>query len=509
MKHQALRQKLMVSNDQGSLLVICLFTVVVLLGISAAFMLLVTSELRMADRQRLETTAFHVAEAGIERGIYDLRRDFEIDSGETHPWTDGDINDVTVNFTDTVTYEPLRSNVAFHDGIYSLTLRKISADYICLRSVGTVDNVSSTIEVYARITDLNPWGNAIFAGEGASGTTINGNVNIAGSVLILASSLTDTDTAVDIVILSGNAEIVANNYNNLSSTLKAKVPALELTDADGDGNVDDQTLNAVLRVRRGRVSLSGSATVGSSDSPNNGQKETVDAVYVTDGFSGNQGASSVYSDNGTSEAYDLGESVVFPSLDDPAEGYSSSYEYFENEGYTLTAGDISDLNNMSSKTSFTFGDANGSASWDGSTLTVNGMLYVNDETKDITLGNSKTDVVYSGEASILAKGNVNIEGNLITSGNNSFPDSILGVMTAQSLMIGTSSQLDVMGMFYAEGAVATNKQTEILGSIVSNYFDFSGQVPSIFQVPAAASKLPKGMIAGSTKWYAVAGWIKK
>ena len=71
------------------------------------------------------------------------------------------------------------------------------------------------------------------------------------------------------------------------------------------------------------------------------------------------------------------------------------------------------------------------------------------------------------------------------------------------------ANINDMGLFYAEGQVTVQKQTDITGTIVSNYFDFGTNVPSIFQVPDAADNLPPGMISGTGSWIMkIVSWQK-
>ena len=78
---------------------------------------------------------------------------------------------------------------------------------------------------------------------------------------------------------------------------------------------------------------------------------------------------------------------------------------------------------------------------------------------------------------------------------NCFPvNNIIGIMATGDMMVGSTSQLSMMGAFYSEGACITEKQSNILGTFVANYFNMGKNVPSIFQVPALARNLPYGMI---------------
>ena len=61
-------------------------------------------------------------------------------------------------------------------------------------------------------------------------------------------------------------------------------------------------------------------------------------------------------------------------------------------------------------------------------------------------------------------------------------------------MVGSTAQLSIMGAFYSEQTIKTEKQTNVAGTFVASYFDMGKNVPSIFQVPALAQNLPYGMI---------------
>jgi hypothetical protein len=352
--------------------------------------------------------------------------------------------------------------------------------------------------------NLSPWNNAIFGGAGSSGAMVNGNVNVYGSVHILGNGLDDGDNAID---LGGTAELVGNNYNvglqGLDSDLKELIPDLPTVTFNGE-NVE--TLGAELRVKKGLVGLSGNSAVGQADDSGNGVKETVDGTYVTDGFNGTKGTTNVFSDNGYSEAYDLGDAVSFPSLsdpypDNPGQNY---YQYFNDNALVLTT----QLSAVTPASNFTYGDCNSNCiTMNGSgTLRVEGLVYVNSNNNlSLTSGN----FTYSGKGTILVSGAVTIDANLITSGVESFPTNIIGIMTPNDIDLGASSQKDIMGLFYAEGEVTTHKQTDIVGTLVTDYFNISDQVPSVFQVPETVNNLPPGMIAGDQIWLMrVISWQK-
>ena len=502
-----------VNNESGSLLVLTLLLVVVLLTLGSAFVAMSMAESRVAERERRSVIAFHIAEAGIAQAVYDLREDFWNDTSSPS-WADGDINGNTLNLPDTVNYYTMPySSTSVNGGSYTVTVKKEAADgrAISMRSTGTFGDSSETIQVFAKMNSVSPWDNAIFAGTGSDpgtgATTIAGCVNISGSVHILGTGLSSTDYAVE---LGGTAELIGNNYSAMAASLRQRLPALPTTVYNGE---TVQTLSAVLRVKHGLVGLDGNSSVGVSNVAGNAYKETADAVYSSDGFSGNSGTANVYSDNGWSNAYDMGDSISFPSLSDPYGGYASYQQYLRDNAYVISdPADLALLANLTAASNFTLTDAggNGSISMDGSGhLAVDGIIYV--EGGDMNLGGG-SDIIYTGKASILVTGNINVNTNIVTpavavGGEHNFPyvpstgaENIIGFMTPNNIAIGTSSQLDVMGLFYGENKISINKQTDLIGSIVTNFFDLTGQVPNIYQVPEAKNYLPPGMIGSSGGW---------
>lgn len=484
-------------DNTGSLLILSYLVIFVLLALGAAFIAMSVNESRIAERQRRTTLAFHTAEAGIERAFYDLRQDF-INDASIPSWADGQINDLTIGPDTANFYDTGYGSTSLNGGSYAVQLKNVSgiSDAIWVRSTGTLGDVQQTIEVYAKIVSISPWNNAIFAGAGAYGAMVNGNVNIRGSVHILGTGLQSSDLVVD---LGGTAEIIGNNYKDLAAGLKAKVPALPTTTLNGE---TVETLGAVLRVKRGIVGLSGSATAGEADAAGNAYKETIDGAFVTDGYGGSQGTTNVHSDNGTSNAYDLGDTVSFPSLSDPYGGYSTYQGYLEANALVISdSGDLDVLAGIDPNSSFSFSDANGSISMDGNgNLTISGIVYLdnNGSLNMSTAGSDKT-ITYTGSGVVLAEGNVQINTNLITGGDNSFPANIIGIMTPNTIGFNEAN-IDVMGLFYAEGTVTAEKQTDIVGTIVSNYFNMGTNVPSVYQVPDVINHLPAGLIGQDATW---------
>ena len=495
-----------IKNERGNILILTYLVIAVLLGFGAALSILSVSEARFVEKQRRTLIAFNNAEAGIARAMYDLRQDFVNASG-VPSFSDGDINGYAIGPSTSSFYSIPYASTSINGGNYAVSLKNVSGfnEAVIIRSVGTFGGSTQTIEATIKMVSLSPWTNAIFAGAGAAGAMINGNVDIRGSVHILANGVDPTDAVVD---LGGTAELIGNNYNGMAAVTQALIPALDTVSFNGE---TVSSLNAVLRVKNGVVSLNGSATAGQPDQTGNSVKETIDASFVTNGFAGNAGTANVFSDNGWSNPYDLGDLVSFPSLSDPYPGYASYQSYLQANALVINnATDLATLAAITPNSSFTMTDGAGnSISMDGSgNLAISGVVYIDGGDLNMNVAGSDKTITYSGRGSIFVSGNAQVNLNLKTSGNLSYPANIMGIMTPNTIGFHEANT-EVMGVFYAEDQITVEKQTNLIGTIVANYFDMGTNVPKIFQVPMTSGNLPPGMIGQDALWLLrTVGWRK-
>lgn len=508
-----------IKNKKAAVLLIAYLVIALLLVLGIGYSARSVVETRLAERQKRAVQCFYFAEAGLERAIYDLREDFQSDPSSPS-WTDGDINGITCGPDTAEFYTLPYASTTIGDGYYVVELKNVSGETeeIWVRSRGILGDTTKTLQAYLKAEDVSLWRHVIFAGAGASGATINGNVDIRGSVHILGDGLSSSDFAMNM----GGDGNVGNNYIGIpvepagkeqDEGLKGKIPPCP-TVVFAEETVE--SLSATLRVRRGVVGLSGSSIVGDPNIPENEYKETVDGTYVTDGFGGNQGESSVFSDNGTDNLYDMGDSVKFPSLSDPYSAADPTYSYqeylYDNALVISEAGALAQMAGITPTSSFSYGNANGSISMDGAgNLTINGIVYIDGGNFNISMQGNERTINYTGSGSIFVSGNVGIGANLLTpytAGTPTFPTNILGIMTPGNIIF-SGAQIDVMGVFYAENSIIATQQTDVAGTFASNYFDMGLQVPSIYQVPAVADNLPAGMISQDPFWVIrVISWQK-
>ncbi|MCH8992882.1 MAG: hypothetical protein IIA44_14185 [Acidobacteria bacterium] len=285
-----------------------------------------------------------------------------------------------------------------------------------------------------------------------------------------------------------------------------------------------ETLEAEVRVKHGQISLNGTATVVQESDPDGGtSKGQIDGSFVNDGYTGNQGSSSVYSDNGFNQGYDLNNlGISFPFLNGiGAKPYIdlNSVAWTTHELFLDSTSMSVPVNQISKSTSaFDYFDMQGNrivfvpaglinpidmtvSSEDR--LHVEGIIKVDGNLKfDKSLG----ELRYSGNGTIYATRDINVSTNLLPAAGLIFPlDTTLGLIAERNMNLATGngdSQLMMVGAFFAQGTVRSKKQNQIAGTFVANYFDMGSNVPNIYQVPELVNHMPPGM-PGDVHYYTV------
>jgi len=499
--------KNLLSNQKGMALLTTLIFVFVLVAFGVSLLIMTSNDTKLSTLQRDSTKAFYIAEAGVERTLYNLKKDFE----SSEDWSDGDINGYTLSNQENefwkINYNSPGYEVSFGDGTYIVALKINSSDYVTIKSKGKYDNSVRYVQVDVKIEKLSIWDNAICGGGGTAGAVINGNAEFRGSLHLLGEGLSSSDIAIDL----GGTAGVGNNYKDMDTDLLNRVPDLPKTTFNGE-EVD--FLNAKLRVKHGQVKLSGNAHIGKPDVPGGDPliKETLQGVYVTDGFIGGVLDNNVHSDNGMENEYDLGGvGIVFPSLDDPYEGYDTYFEYLKDE-YEDNALQITGISEISANTpSFEKGIIGGNyIKWvpgtgpDPGILTIEGIIWV-DNVDGLVIGEAGETIKFDGKGTLVSansEADISIHGHLLA--NVTFPTTdSLGFISAHDINIATGTgdaNLNIMGAFYAENKITMAKQTELVGTFVSDYIYMGVNVPKIYQVPTLVDNLPPGM-PGATITY--------
>ncbi|PKP55757.1 hypothetical protein CVT91_14810 [Candidatus Atribacteria bacterium HGW-Atribacteria-1] len=154
------RIKYLLTNQKGMALLTTLIFVFVLVTLAVALLTMTNNDTKLSALQRDSTKAFYIAEAGIERTLYDLQEDYNTDQN----WVGDSIN--SQPFVDGKLYD----EVDFGEGKYTVTLENIYSNSVTIKSKGKHINKSTRyVQVDATVGNLSIWDNAIFAGSGQSG----------------------------------------------------------------------------------------------------------------------------------------------------------------------------------------------------------------------------------------------------------------------------------------------------------------------------------------------------
>lgn len=427
---------------------------------------------------------------------------------------------------DDVYFQTLYTNTnvdTYGDGsAYTLKLGLLNGNKMTIRAEGTGPlQTRKVVDVRVEVRDLSVWGNAAFAGGGGSGARINGNVVIAGSLHMLGQGLGPTGVAADF----GGGAGVFSWYNGLSPVFSGKIPTF-----------NPPSLDAEVRLKEGQILMnSGSARIGNgpADMDVNGNpipvgvKLRVDGVYTESGFAGSSGDTYVYSDNGTHSKYDLppDQPISFPSLTDPHPGYATYEAYLDANSWdpvTLGILPLSATNGVpngpltiyKNTASFDVTDGTNRLAWDSvsQTLTVQGIIRV---PGGITLGGTTgptnigtinyTTGPTGGTLYGKAAGadwsadtttgshqvSITVNSDLLPLGIYPTVDT-LGLL-AKDQVVMAQSQNKVAAAVFAENQVQITKQYQVVGAVVSRFFDMGNQVPRLYQMPNLIKHLPPGM----------------
>jgi len=549
-----------VKAQRGFVLIAALLVMVVLFILGVVFMTLSSTESQIAFNDKNATRTLYVTEMAVERARRDLKYDADFDlDGITNqyfasptPVGGGMPIDCAATITwqgvppqqrcydlggpipaepmvvppypaDDIYFQTLYTNVnvdAYGDGsTYTLKLGLLNSNKLTIRATGTGPLQSrKTVDVRVEVRDLSVWNNAIFAGGGGAGARINGNVKIAGSVHILGQGLGPTDTAADF----GGSAGIFNWYNGIDAVFTGKLP-----------NINPLTLDAEVRVKQGQILMnSGASRVGnaSGDAVPAGIKRRLDGVYNTNGFAGSFGDTFVHSDNGVFAKYDLPAdyNIPFPSLTGPRpDGLLGTYENYldANSWDPVTAGVLpgsavsggSNLTIYGNTASFDVTDGTGRLAWDSisQTLTVQGIIRIPGA---ITLGGTTgptkiTTIMYTtggvggtlyakqagadwSESGTSGAHQVSITVNSDLLPVGVFPTGDALGLLAKDRLVMARSQNQIAAAVFAENQVQVTKQYQVVGAIVSRFFDMGTNTPRVYQMPNLARYLPPGMPGG-------------
>lgn len=341
------------SRGIAAVTVLLVLVAVAILVLGTAFTTLIDRQISSA--QQGATDAYYVALAGLDRyktetfqtfrymlDHLDLYED-ELSSGLSACGNilaigldrnrDGDVTDAS-DLVDgrTLPWEPLGN------GRFRITFDVPSSGrkYIVLTAEGQVGRSSARVRMIAQPRNAGPLSYAVFSNVGHASGTLNGGLEVFGSIHIVGDP-----SAPNAYVIDSNGNFQMHNYYRFE----------DLVDATANSNVDaddlrsflnlqaeeQEDLCAFLRVENGKVALSGSAQLGGINGGSDFDpaadadfKTTLAGAQVDDGIAGGDPditdqshdfSASDYASTGRIRAdsigaYDLETSPVFPVLDD-------------------------------------------------------------------------------------------------------------------------------------------------------------------------------------------------
>jgi hypothetical protein len=515
----------------------------------------------MARSRREQNTvkAFEAAQGGLEQAITTAYNNLLVSNGEFQA--------AQFNFSSSL------SSIAPGCTVTAVVAPSADTSYAWVTATCTVDGFRKSVRSYINERNVGIWNNAVFAGTGAAGHAINGNVDIRGSVHILgegepftdlngsgtwnsAESYTDSNgnkvwdpgepytdanadgkytleepyndsnqngiydppmTQTDLDSSFGGTAYIGNNYSGMPLALESLVPP-------APQNSGLESLSAEVRCKHGRIGISGTAQVGTTDVVDGGSsKATMDGTYVTDGWAGNQGANHVYSDNGTANPYDVGGlGIAFPYISGiGAQTYVAKEDnsvWNTEDEYLMARALVCPITTITSTTTaFTYGpDARGNkisftpaSSGTQAILDITGIVRF---ASNLQIG-SKDQIFYKGNGTVYAP-NIYLDGDFLPAAGFTFPTTTrVGLIAKQNMYLASgagSSQLSMAGAFYAQGTISSAKQNQIAGTFVANFYDMGTNVPNIYQVPKLPYNMPPAM-PGDRGYYTlrIKGWRER
>ncbi len=528
-------------DERGATLLIALMITLLVFALGSALATQMLAEITTSANYRNRGASLWQADSGRERAAFDFLADAtwarDMVDYSTLPLvleapflTSVVINGITVNFVDDgaggvlAQYSDLGTTVTLDDGSFmremmppmSLAPANGSGNKTLLTlpvnatgSSGAVEPSTATVtsDIRVVVRRMTVWDNAIFGGAGQAGNTMNGNVQVRGSIHIVGDPTTDTD--------QGGTAFVLNHYrgagdNDNFGADAWKLPLVPKVMFKGELV---ESLDAEIRVQNGDIDLSGNVPWGELDVPGDGYKEELDGFYSDANLDLSGSAAVHHTDYG---GYDA-TGMPFPSLDDPYYDassftmYASHRQYLDAVSYTIPVSEISE-----NTPAFNYDDGNG-AQWNPATgtLDIEGLIRI---AGNLDIATKQEGVEYRGEGTIYAAGDIQIHGDLMPTGDyldTTDPNmNNLGLIADDDMNIASGpgeSWIKVMAALYANDKTTVAKQTRIAGAIVANYFDLGINVPRVFQAPGLANNLPPGMpgsdpmlfVTGAdvTNWY--------
>jgi hypothetical protein len=497
-------------DQRGFVLIITLIiaVVVAILVFGTAFTTIV--DRAVTSNQQGATTAYYVAQAGLQEYKTELFRSLTAAYAGGNDWCVDPLQSVLnsgIGGTDVIRPGQSTGPIAFAGGQYEVTLNR-SDGFVILTSVGRVGNSRATVRLVATAGSgpASPWDNAIFAvGASPTARAINGNVAVYGGIHIVEGQVPVQED----LELTGTAGVY-NNYlgkdGQNNSDIRTDIQnIMTLTDAQ---QVANDGLCARIKIERGNLVMgSNAARAGTSSTP-------LESIHIGEGIvCRKQG-------NSCTEITDHHQSPMVNLRAPSGVGVNSGYEGYNISLPTLPANFPNDvagaivpsaipacswlfqsgefrLPPASPGTARSCTDGINTITWTPAASRKPGYISFSSPSGAPVIVNTlgaririTGPVEYQGLGTLRAGASstdtgamIRVDGSLTPRNGNYLRNNALGLVSSGRMELGVSSQATIAAVAYAAGSVKIDKQTLVVGSLVAQSFDIGSQVPKIAYHP--------------------------
>src|SRR5688572_8613992 len=158
-------------KQRGGIAAFAILSMTVLLTVGVGVAGLTVQSVRRAKRDTRASVSFQAAQAGLDYRVAKAFSDLEANNGYF----------IDTSFSESDRLSPIAP------GATGTSTVKPTADptRAWVTCTSTFDGYTRSVRVYAYSKNVGIWNNSVFAGTGASGQAINGNVDIRGSMHLL------------------------------------------------------------------------------------------------------------------------------------------------------------------------------------------------------------------------------------------------------------------------------------------------------------------------------------
>ncbi len=453
----------MLDDQQGSAILIAIGAVLILTILAIGMITVAKNDLGLSKKDQRSTQALHVAEAGIDKAIWQIRRLGSISSGFQ---VDTSLGTATVSVSET-------------------------ADVWSITSVGETNDGTRRV-IKAEVFSISYW-NMVMASQSltASGGGVNGTTSVEGPFYVRGS-----------LELSGSSDITGG-------PLFVKDGLLDL---QGNGTVGTSTESIKLYLEEGYTgktqnlyysSLSYNVPNINLPSLGQGQMQDLEIDAKDQSQDNKEGYEETAADESTSY------SRCYPGAN------SSYYKVIDGDSTVTTPLGSGTSSLVISSTTPSFGDPGTEASprddlaWDlaTKTLTIRGTVFVDGP---VTIS---TGVFYRGNGAIVANGDITLYEDLLAvdATHTKFPaTACLGLITPTDIHLknATNNNLipNIEAALFGGQTIKTDNNLCISGAMLTRNLEFGHPNGHLITADNLPDHLPEAMPGHGENLVLVTGW---